>query len=260
MKCSSDTIRYLSSHDNSYIRYYRGHNAAVTTIALSPSSDNFISCSLDNTVRLWSLNSPNASGLLKLHAPYLAAYDPSATVIAIASPPTQSILLYDLRNYDKPPFASFDLQQDEQRYMPGAAGRGWAKIEFSNDGKSLLVATTGLGHFVLDAFDGALKHFCTRKSHSGRRAPGEFGGSGVTGQGDVCFSPDGRFLIGGSGDDGMLVWDVHTPSTPDHVLKSFTDLPGPGKAAVVGYNPHMNLICSADKELLIWLPDPDLGQ
>lgn len=103
-----DTIRFLSTHDNSYIRYFKGHTDTVTSIALCPSKDDFISCSRDNTVRLWNLQSPNYVGLLNLHAPYLAAYDPSATVIAIASPPTQSILLYDMRNYDKPPFATFD--------------------------------------------------------------------------------------------------------------------------------------------------------
>ncbi|KKY23506.1 putative wd repeat protein [Diplodia seriata] len=118
-----DGIRYLSTHDNSYIRYFKGHTDTVTCLALNPSNDTFVSCSQDNTVRLWSLNSPNTQGMLKLHAPWLAAYDPSASVIAIASPPTQTILLYDVRNFDKPPFATFDLHEMEQQYTPGAQQR-----------------------------------------------------------------------------------------------------------------------------------------
>lgn len=197
--------------------------------------------------------------MLKLHAPYLAAYDPSATVIAIASPPTQTVLLYDLRNYDKPPFATFDLQPMEQRFTPGSAGRGWTKLEFSNDGKSLVVGTNGPGHFVLDAFEGKLTHYALREAgNSGRRAPGEFS-SAPPGQGDICFTPDGRYLIGGSNDDGMLVWDTHAPSAGDSVLRPCSELPGEGKASIVAYNHRYNLVGSADANLMFWLPDPDAG-
>lgn len=254
-----DGIRYLSTHDNSYIRYFKGHTDTVTCLALNPSNDTFVSCSQDNTVRLWALNSPNSQGLLKLHGSYLAAYDPSASVIAIASPPTQTILLYDVRNFDKPPFATFDLHEMEQQYTPGSVGRTWAKLEFSNDGKHLVLGTTGGGHFALDAFEGSLKHFCLRDTGtSGRRAAGEYASPGtVAGQGDTCLSPDGQFLIGGSGDDGLLVWDLHSKQSADRILRPITDLPGPGKAAVVGYNQRMNLLCTADKDFMIWLPDPD---
>jgi COMPASS component SWD2 len=260
-----DGIRYLSSHDNSYIRYYRGHTDTVTCLTMSPSTDEFLSCSLDNTVRMWALNSPNAKGQLNLHAPYFAAYDPSATVIAVASPPTHSILLYDLRNYDKPPFSTFDLQDMEQRFNAHGSGRNWSKIEFSNDGKSLVVATTGAGHFVLDAFEGHLKHFCQRKgTRSERRPPGDTNPQRHVGQGDVCFSPDGQFLIGGSGgNDGLVVWDVNSNPTSNMVLQPFTDLPVPsqanGRVEVVGYNQRSNLICTADKDLMLWLPDPELA-
>ena len=79
----------------------------------------------------------------------------------------------------------------------------------------------------------------------------------MAGQGDTCLSPDGQFLIGGSGDDGLLVWDLHSKQSADRILRPITDLPGPGKAAVVGYNQRMNLLCTADKDFMIWLPDPD---
>ncbi|XP_014556208.1 hypothetical protein COCVIDRAFT_16362 [Bipolaris victoriae FI3] len=263
-----DTIRFLSTHDNSYIRYFKGHTDTVTSIALCPSKDDFISCSRDNTVRLWNLQSPNYVGLLNLHAPYLAAYDPSATVIAIASPPTQSILLYDMRNYDKPPFATFDLLEYEQRFM-GGQKVDWTKMEFSNDGKSLVVATNGSGHFVLDAFSGDISHFCYRKAGSSGRLPpassvtnvsgaARNGDTPANGQGDVCLTPDGQFLIGGSGEDGLLVWDISKPPAPNNILEPMEKLPGQGKGAVVGYNPRTNLLASADKDLYLWQPDADL--
>ncbi|KAF2011294.1 WD repeat-containing protein 82 [Aaosphaeria arxii CBS 175.79] len=254
-----DTIRFLSTHDNSYIRYFRGHEDTVTSIALCPSDDTFISCSKDNTVRIWNLGSNNCQGILKLHAPYLAAYDPSATVIAVASPATHAILLYDVRHYDKPPFATFDMLENEQRFL-GAQGAEWTKLEFTNDGKSLIIATAGNGHFVLDAFDGKLTHFCYRKTGpSGRLGPGApANSSGTLGQGDACVTPDGQYLLSGSSEDGVLVWDISRPATGNNVLEPVEHLPGHSKAAIIGYNPRSNLLATADKDLTLWQPDADL--
>ena len=265
MKASShnlpDTIRYLSTHDNTYIRYFKAHTDTVTSIALSPSDDTFLSCSKDNTVRLWNLMSQNCQGMLKITGASLATYDPSATVIAIASPATHSVLLYDKRNYDKAPFATFDMAELEKRFL-GAHGDDWTKLEFTNDGKSLVIGTTGNGHFVLDAFDGKLTHFCYRKAgHSGRLGPNGSqpeGASKILGQGDLCVSPDGQFLLSGSGEDGVLVWDISKPITSNQVLEPLEHLPGNGKAAIIGYNPRTNLLATADKDLTLWQPDPDL--
>ncbi|KAF2264799.1 WD repeat-containing protein 82 [Lojkania enalia] len=263
-----NAIRFLSTHDNSYIRYFKGHEAPVTSIALCPSSDSFISCSQDDTVRIWNLQSPNYQGLLRLYGGYLAAYDPSATVIAIGSKKTHSILLYDIRLYDKPPFATFDMTDMELQFL-GSEETDWTKLEFTNDGKSLVVATTGSGHFVLDAFSGELTHFCYRKSgYSGRLPPSQVpknfgetareGNSQALGQGDVCVTPDGQFLISGSADEGLLVWDISKAPTANNYLEPMEHLPGIGKVAVVGYNPRTNLLASADKDFLLWQPDPDL--
>jgi len=251
-----DTIRYLSTHDNQFLRYFKGHTAPVTSLSLSPGSDTFLSCSLDNTVRLWSLNSANHQGKLQLEAPYFASFDPSATVIAIASPATSTILLYDLRNYDKAPFATFDMLENERRFTPKSVGREWTRLEFSNDGKSLLLGTNGHGHFVLDAFDGNLKAFCARQyAPSGRAAPGS-SRPGVPGQGDMCFTPDGRYLMGGAGPQDVAVWDTHASVSPDKVLHPSLNLELKSKAALVEFNPRYNMFATADKEVVFWLPDP----
>lgn len=55
----NDTIRYLSLHDNSFRRYFVGHTARVNCLEMCPTSDQFLSTSMDNTLRLWDLNSQN---------------------------------------------------------------------------------------------------------------------------------------------------------------------------------------------------------
>lgn len=36
-------LRYLSLHDNQYVRYFRGHTARVSALAMSPKNDLFMS-------------------------------------------------------------------------------------------------------------------------------------------------------------------------------------------------------------------------
>lgn len=207
-------------------------------------------------MRLWNIASPNAQARLHLASPHLAAYDPSATVIALASLSANSILLYDARNYDKGPFVTFDLE------ISSSSAPAWTKLEFSNDGKSLLVGTSSAqGHILLDAFNGDLKAYCTRPhSPSTRAAPGS---SGPLGQGDVCFSTDGRYLIGGSGAErDAVVWDTQAAVTGEGDRKTLSPmaiLPHTGKVAVCEWNPRYHMMATADQDVVFWLPDEHVG-
>ena len=46
MQGNENTLRYLSLHDNRYLRYFKGHSEQVTTLCLSPKSDLFMSAAL----------------------------------------------------------------------------------------------------------------------------------------------------------------------------------------------------------------------
>jgi COMPASS component SWD2 len=238
------------------VRYFSAHTDKVTCLALSPGSDAFISCSKDDTVALWDLSSRNAQGKLKLATPYLVAFDPSASVIAIASQSTSSVLLYDFRNYDKAPFSTFDLAPYEERYTPSTRGRAWTRLEFSNDGKHLMVGTDFHGHFILDAFEGNIKAFLLGKNGSaGRAAPVSTTGKPL-GQGDACFTPDGRYVLGGSGDQSdVLVWDMQQTPDANSLLQPMAKLPNRGRTAILEYNPRYNMLATADKEVVFWLPE-----
>ncbi|RVX65923.1 hypothetical protein B0A52_10230 [Exophiala mesophila] len=255
-----DSLRLLELHNESFVRYFSAHTSRVTCIALSPGNDQFLSCGSDDTVCLWDLNSRSPQGKLKLVTPYLAAYDPSANVMAIASQSTSSILMYDVRNYDKAPFETFDLAAREDTYTPTTKGRAWTKLEFSNDGKSLLLGTDYHGHFLLDSFTGVLKSFLVGKSSgTGRAAPVSTSGKPL-GQGDVSFSQDGRYVVGGTGDQpDLLLWDTSLATGTRQ--EPTTRLTSRGiKSAVVQFNPRHNMLATADTKVCMWLPSDQIKQ
>jgi COMPASS component SWD2 len=61
----------------------------------------------------------------------------------------------------------------------------WCKIEFSNDGKYILVSTRGACLYILDSFDGSIR----------RRLTGHSNPMGLPLQG--CFTPDAKFVMCG---------------------------------------------------------------
>ncbi|KAM3423498.1 hypothetical protein BST61_g926 [Cercospora zeina] len=266
----NDDIRYLSMHDNNFIRYFKGHTARVTSLTLSPNNDQFISASMDNSVKLWDARSSNAQGQLVFESPWFTAYDASASVIAIASPPAQTIALYDLRNYDKPPFATFDLRDVENQFRSQGqrGGEGWLGMEFSNNGKYMMISTNGPGHYILDAFSGDLIHYLQKPTGAdySHYAPGSDlsdvpssdGNTPSYIQSSACFSPDGRYVVGGNGRSAnLLVWDCAEMPRTDKVLEPCADLPSQKPAKVVAYNPRHNLLATADKDVMMWIPDID---
>ena len=78
------------------------------------------------------------------------------------------------------------------------------------------------------------------------------------------MAPDGQFVVGGNGGQtGLLVWDCRDSSAgaggkgESKVLEPTADLPSTKSTAVVAYNPRHNLVTSADREVVLWVPDAE---
>lgn len=153
--------------------------------------------------------------------------------------------------------------------MGEGLNRGWNKLEFSNDGKHLLLGTSGNSHFLLDAFDGHCKAVLRKERGSIRRlGPGESNHehTEVTSSdylypstGDCCFSPDGRYVLSGTRQKNVLVWETLTGSSEAKVVAPINELPHTDGAALIAFNPRYNMFATADKEVVFWLPDQTLA-
>lgn len=152
--------------------------------------------------------------------------------------------------------------------MPKTASKGWNKLEFSNDGKHILLGTTASGHLLLDAFDGHLKASLRRERGGVKRlCGGDHNPEDLSTQsseylfpttGDACFTPDGRYVISGSRQQNVLVWDTLAPAR-EGALSPINELEHKGDSAVIAFNPRYNFFATADKEVVFWVPDQSLA-
>ncbi|XP_057312540.1 WD repeat-containing protein 82-like [Hydractinia symbiolongicarpus] len=227
-----DTIRYLSLHDNKYVRYFTGHTKSVVALHMSPVDDAFISGSLDRTIRLWDLRSNNCQGLMHVSGRPVCSFDPEGLIFA-AGVDSEIIRLYDLRTFDKGPFATFNLPQSE-------TGVELSGIKFSNDGKKFIVPTTKGEVHLLDAFQGNLLHTFTGL------APGKNGDIYL----EASFTPDSQYVLSGTTDGKVHVWSADSG-------KRIAILDGmhPGPCRNVRFNPKYMMFATGCTNLAFWIPD-----
>ncbi|KIK96588.1 hypothetical protein PAXRUDRAFT_138130 [Paxillus rubicundulus Ve08.2h10] len=264
-----DTIRYHSLHDNKYLQYFKGHKQRVVSLEVSPVDDGFISGSMDKTVRLWDLRVPTCRGLLNLPAPPVVAYDTSGIVFAVAVNLYSRILLYDQANYDKAPFLTITLEDPTLAlvsYPPRPIYM--TSLAFSSNGKYILVGCSGDAHYIIDAFEGHLLAKLEGRIGLERRrmdTPQSIdpvkGNSGE----EVSWTPDSKYVVSGSLDGRIAVWDVQNLPTrsgtvdlkvPPLRIQPLANLDGhPGPSRCVRFNPRLAMMVTAGAELAFWLPD-----
>ncbi|XP_038054439.1 WD repeat-containing protein 82-like [Patiria miniata] len=227
-----DNIRYLSLHDNKYIRYFSGHTKKVVSLSMSPIDDSFLSGSLDKTVRLWDLRSPNCQGLMHLQGRPVASFDPEGLIFACGVN-SELIKLYDLRSFDKGPFTTFRLQQDRDC--------DWTSLKFSADGKLILISTNGAVIRLVDAFSGQPKQtFMGHLNQKGLLL-------------ESSFSPDAKYVLSGSQDGKVHVWNAEN-GTKTAVLESkHCESP----MHCVQFNPKFMMLATAAQHMAFWLPSID---
>uniref|UniRef100_A0A914WDT3 WD repeat-containing protein 82 n=2 Tax=Plectus sambesii TaxID=2011161 RepID=A0A914WDT3_9BILA len=223
-----DTIRYLSLHDNKYIRYFPGHTKKVVTLCMSPLDDMFLSGSLDKTIRLWDLRSQNCQGLMHVPGRPVAGFDPEGLIFA-AGINSESVKLYDLRSFDKGPFNTFKLQRENDC--------DWTCLKFSPDGKTILLATNGAVIRLVDAFSGNVTY--SLQGHTNNK------GIAL----EASFSPDSNYVFSGSTDGQIYGWSSESgrlvatlPSEHNPVIQC------------VQFNPKYMMLATACNHMAFWIP------
>ncbi|SMN17696.1 similar to Saccharomyces cerevisiae YKL018W SWD2 Subunit of the COMPASS (Set1C) complex, which methylates histone H3 on lys 4 and is involved in telomeric silencing [Maudiozyma saulgeensis] len=234
-------IRHLNLETNQYIRYFTGHGALVHDIQMSPLDDTFISASYDESVRLWDLRSSKAQAIIPSLVPNCIAYDPSGLVVALGNPESMELALYNLKQLGKGPFLTVKIDNEFNN---------WNKMEFSNDGKYLLLATSYGKHLVLDAFSGVQLFELTGTKPFPLR---EFMDAG-----SATFTPDGQFILGTDYDGKVAIWN-HSDSISNRTLKPTAYIPAAPDSCPrsIAMNPKYSMFVTADENVDFYVFDED---
>ncbi|KAG6399800.1 hypothetical protein SASPL_141285 [Salvia splendens] len=213
-----ESLRLLSLHDNKYLR--------VVSLSLCSRNDCFVSGSLDRTVLLWDQRAEKCQGLLRVQGRPAAAYDDQGLVFSVAF--GGYIRMFDTRKYEKGPFDIFSLGGDVSEANV---------VKFSNDG-GLMLLTTSNGHIhVLDSFRGTLLATHNVKPVSSNSTL------------EASFSPEGTFVISGSGDGSVYVWSVRSGKEVASWMSTEAEPP------VIKWAPGNLMFVTGSSELSFWIPD-----
>jgi COMPASS component SWD2 len=250
----NNDIRYMCMHDNRYVRLFRHQEDRVSSLAMNPIDDYFLSAS-SSSVCLWSLGSTNPLAKLNLPAnteQTSVAYDGTGLVFGVScfdgNTRSRSIKLFDARNFEQGPFEdlspSFEqitnalsanqsvalAQAQAQRILQS----NWSSFEFSPDGFHLLVNTSE-ALIVLDGFKkGITPIVIPRKNESGTPLGG-------------CLSADAKFVLLGTEENELQIYDKLTGTLKNTLM---------GHVAPVGCvrcNPKYDLIASGCVNTALWI-------
>lgn len=236
-------IRYLSLHDNKYIRYFPGHTRRVTSLSLNRLDDLFISASEDQTVRLWDLKMSKCAAQINVGCSPVVGLDPEGMVFAIGID-SNAVRLYDLKKFDGGPFATFDVPSTTPETLktaeqsPDEVGV-WSQLQFSPDGSQIMLTGTGSKILLIDAFAGHVVASLTGFKNT-RSTPFEAG-----------YSADGQFVVCGDSDKLVHVWRASDGSKLAQFKTCHTSAEPISK---VKWSPGYMMFASTSDTLSMWIP------
>lgn len=239
------SVRYLSLATKSYLRYFKSHKDQVLCLEVNPVLETFLTSSADHTVKHWDLRTSTPMGSLGVGTSSAVAYDPQGLVFAVAQIDNGAgkVSFYDVQSFEKGPFLTTEVDCGDEQ---------WTKLEFSNNGKFVLVGTDSAHHYVLDAILGKFLTKIVVDDSPAMRF--EYASSG-----SVCFAPDGKFVLAGLPKGTVSLFSLANVKTDtSRVLKPFKVLDGrQGITKVLAFNPRLFTFASADTSVVLWTPTLD---
>lgn len=272
---NSGPIRHLSLHDNRILRVYRGHTDGVTCIEMHPLDDGFISGSVDGSVRLWDLrdSSPMCHGKLQLSSQHTAiaggvditrptlAIDPTGMVFAVGSSGSSGsglVRLFDMRQHDRGPFATWIVPQDTPAAILG--------MVFSPDGREILCTTDIPSVLVLDAYSDTSTTLHEIPLQNQQMQQIQQGSANSTASGAAAaaaapittnipppcatYTPDGKYMLV---PDGSSLRILSRSSSWKKAVLTRDDFHAHALTGLI-WNPTMCAMISSCTNTVLWLP------
>ncbi len=205
----------------------KGHTSWVTSVAISPVTPLLASGSLDDTIRIWNLQTGQVLRVLQGHG---------KSVNAVALSPDGQHLV-SCSDDDTVKVWKFDTGQ--VRLTLAEHLRDVNDVAFSPDGKTLASGSEDRTIMLWDLQSGALKHTIS----------GAFGMIKA-----IAISPDGRTLVAGGLDNNVHLWDLTRDRLRQNLMGHFNSI------TAIAISPDGQIIASGSKDATIKLWRCDSGE
>eukprot|EP01124_Arcella_intermedia_P023844 TRINITY_DN3888_c0_g1_i2.p1 TRINITY_DN3888_c0_g1~~TRINITY_DN3888_c0_g1_i2.p1 ORF type:complete len:215 (+),score=56.88 TRINITY_DN3888_c0_g1_i2:499-1143(+) len=208
---------------------------------------------MDGTVRVWDLRNTTCQGMLKKPGHHVVAYDPQGVAFCTGSP-NNLIKLFDSRNLQAGPFATFKISAPEIYTF--------LDLQISDNSKYILIATSKNIFLLLDAFTGEVKQVFTKIVNENLCKLG------------CAFTPDSSYVTLGSQDGNVFSWKVNEEEENEEkrdgedIMEKFKNQPEPvstwkqhtkkgtpGPVGCVRWNPRYKMACTASSVTCLWIPN-----
>ncbi|KAL7015399.1 hypothetical protein ACKWTF_016431 [Chironomus riparius] len=226
-----DFVRLFNVGKNGYDIYFKGHSSEVTGLEAFPLwNNNFVSASKDNTIKYWDIRHENCVKSININKCPLIACHPKDLQVAVAYASDKStcvIEIYDLRKLETDdPVTKFYF--DDQEFE-------WKVLKFSNNGKYLMINTSSALTLMIDVATGKM---CNRLYGYNNKLSLPI---------DTCFTPDSKFVLGGSQDGKVHIWNLETHD------KIILDKPTKGSTNKIIFNPAFMCFATAGEKFHLWI-------
>jgi len=177
-----------------------------------------------------------------------------------------TLVFYGTAEFDKAPFLTKQIVDPLSDRKPF-----FTSLRFSPDGSMLLIGTSGDVHYIVDAYEANTLARLTgpppgigleRSPSAPYELPLGPAQAGISGE-ELAWTPDGRFVVGGSVDGKVHVWDVKPPEGgeaygsrpppgPECTLYPASSLEGHqvGPTRALAFNPRAGVMATGGRDLV----------
>lgn len=138
-------IRSLNIENKAYVSLYDGHSSFVTSVKTHNEMNMMMSTCEKGQLFMWDLRSQQCIGAESFGGTPVIDWYPSGSMFAVGRN-SEIIELYDIRGLSHGPFTKFRFNRD--------AANHWINLQFSENGKFILIDTNGAKIKVADSIFG----------------------------------------------------------------------------------------------------------